>query len=229
MTHLYLIRHGQADGLQADTNGTRILNAGLSATGIKQAERLRERLARGANIKANVLLTSPLRRARETAQIIAPALGLAVLEDENLQEIDLAEAEGLTDEQISTRFGLFHLEEEPFRRIARSGESLAVFHMRACCALDRILREYDGQSIVVVCHGGIVDASFIYFLGLTLLKYPPIILPTRNTAITHWYRAISEGYGRSEPQWFLERFNDAHHLEEGSQSPSAQLRWHLCF
>jgi len=65
--------------------------------------------------------------------------------------------------------------------------------------------------------GGTVNASFISFLGLTLLKYPPIILPTRNTALTHWYRGPFEGYGRSEPQWFLERFNDAHHLEERSE------------
>jgi len=154
MTHLYLIRHGQADGLQADLNGTLVPNAGLSATGIKQAERLRERLATTPDIQADVLLSSPLRRARETAQIIAPALGLAVLVDEDLQEINLAEAEGLTDEQIRDRFGLFHLEQEPFRRIARSGESLTGFHLRTCRALDRILREYAGQSIVVVGHGG---------------------------------------------------------------------------
>jgi 2,3-bisphosphoglycerate-dependent phosphoglycerate mutase len=214
MTHLYLIRHAQSDGLQEGINGTLIPNAGLSATGIKQAERLRERLASTADIKADVLLSSPLQRARETAQIIAPAWGLEVLEDEDLQEINLAEAEGLTDEQIRERFGLFHLEREPFRCIARSGESLSDFHLRTCRALDRILRMYTDQSIVVVCHGGTINASFIYFLGLTLLKYPPIILPTRNTAITHWYRAPFEGYGRSEPQWFLERFNDAHHLEE---------------
>lgn len=216
MTHLYLIRHGQAEGLQADINGTLAPDAGLSAIGVKQAERLRERLATTGDITADVLLSSPLRRARETAQIIAPALRLSVLVDEDVQEINLAEAEGLTDEQISEQFGLFHLEQEPFRRIAQNGESLTGFHLRTCRALDRILRTYAGCSIVIVCHGGTINASFIYFLGLTLLKYPPIILPTRNTAITHWYHAPYEGYGRSEPQWFLERFNDAHHLEEHS-------------
>lgn len=218
MTHLYLIRHGQADGLQADINGTLVPNAGLSAKGVKQTELLRERLATTADIKADILLSSPLQRARETAQIIAPALGLTVLIDEDLQEINLAEAEGLTNEQISERFGLFRLEQEPFRRIAHSGESLTGFHMRTCQALDRILHEYAGQSIVVVCHGGTINASFIYFMSLTLLKYPPIILPTHNTAITHWYRSPFEGYGRSEPQWFLERFNDFHHLEERSEN-----------
>lgn len=212
MTHLYLIRHAQADGLQADINGTVVPNAGLSVRGVQQAQRLRDRLTTTSEIKADILISSPLRRAKETAQIIAPALRLPVLVDEDLQEINLAEAEGLTDEQIKERFGLFYLEHEPFRRIAQSGESLAGFHMRTCSTLDRILHKNTGQSVVIVCHGGTINASFIYFLGLTLLKYPPIILPTRNTAITHWYQYPFEEYGRPEPQWFLERFNDFHHL-----------------
>lgn len=41
---------------------------------------------------------------------------------EDSEEINLAEAEGLTDEQIRERFGLFHLEHEPFRQIVQSGE-----------------------------------------------------------------------------------------------------------
>ncbi|GHO57474.1 histidine phosphatase family protein [Ktedonobacter robiniae] len=65
-----------------------------------------------------------------------------------------------------------------------SGESLTGFHLRTCRALDRILREYAGQSIVVVCHGGTVNVSFIYFLGLSLLKYPPI-LEAMLTVTTH--------------------------------------------
>ncbi len=81
-------------------------------------------------------------------------------------------------------------------------------------ALDRILREYAGKSIVIVGHGGIVNASFIYFLGLTMFKYPPIVLNTRNTALTHWCQGPFEGYGRAEPQWFLERFNGYRHLED---------------
>lgn len=214
MTNLYLIRHGQADGLKPGVNGTVLPNAGLSPTGVRQAERLRDRLANTAEIHADVLLSSPLQRASETAQIIAPALRLPVMIEEDFQEINLGEAEGLTDEQITERFGLFHLEQDPFRRIALTGESLAAFHLRACRALDRILREYAGKSIVIVGHGGIVNASFIYFLGLTMLKYPPIVLTTRNTALTHWRQGPFEGYGRAEPQWFLERFNDYRHLED---------------
>jgi len=76
MLHLYLMRHGQAISLQAWINSTRIPNAGFSAAEIKQAEQLRMRLASAANIKAGVLLFSLLRRARETAQIIATALEL---------------------------------------------------------------------------------------------------------------------------------------------------------
>lgn len=213
MTNLYLIRHGQAEGLKPGINGSTQTNAGLSSVGMAQAERLRERLARSAEIHADVLLASPLRRAYETASIIAPALRLPVLVDDDLQEIKLGEAEGLTDEEIADRFGLFHLEQEPFRQIALTGDSLAGFHQRACGALDRILRQYADRTIVMVCHGGIINVSFMLFLGLTMLNYPPIVLNTRNTALTHWRQGLFEGMGRTEPQWILEYFNDYQHLQ----------------
>jgi probable phosphoglycerate mutase len=54
MTHLYLIRHAQANGLKAGTAGSMVPNSGLSPLGIKQAERLRNRLASTGEIKADM-------------------------------------------------------------------------------------------------------------------------------------------------------------------------------
>ncbi|HLH63561.1 MAG TPA: histidine phosphatase family protein [Ktedonobacteraceae bacterium] len=94
MTHLYLIRHGQADGLQPGIIGSITPDSGLSRLGITQAERLRDRLATTGEIQADVLISSPLKRARETADIIAPALDLPVLVDDEVQELNLGECEG---------------------------------------------------------------------------------------------------------------------------------------
>lgn len=82
MTHLYLIRHGDfAIGLEDG----RYSNQGLTPLGVRQAERLRDRLATG-EIKADVLIASPLPRARQTAEILAPALGLPVVLDAAVEE-----------------------------------------------------------------------------------------------------------------------------------------------
>ena len=62
MTQLYLIRHA---------SGGR-----LSELGVRQAERLRDRLAATGEIRADVLISSTLLRASQTAELVAPALGL---------------------------------------------------------------------------------------------------------------------------------------------------------
>src|SRR5262249_22253167 len=78
MTNLYLIRHadytfGLEDGKYRDL--------GLTPLGVKQAELLRDRLATTGEIKADVLIASTMPRARQTAEILAPALGLPVVLD----------------------------------------------------------------------------------------------------------------------------------------------------
>ena len=92
MTHLYLIRHGQHIGSVKHIIG----DTELSPLGIQQAERLRDRLAATGEIKADVLIASTFKRARQTAEIIAPAFGLPIIFDDEVQEWRDGEAEGMT-------------------------------------------------------------------------------------------------------------------------------------
>jgi Histidine phosphatase superfamily (branch 1) len=73
LTHLYFVRHG--DYLEGLENGT-YQDLGLSPEGIRQMERLRDRLTMTGEIKADVLLASPMQRAKASADILALALGL---------------------------------------------------------------------------------------------------------------------------------------------------------
>ena len=213
MTHLYLIRHGQADGLKPGIAGSQPPDAGLSVLGKEQAERLRERLATG-EIHADVLISSPLRRALETAETIAPALGLPVLIDDEVQELNLGECEGLSEEEIGERFGRVYMEREPFRQLGLSGDSRASFYVRIARAFDRLLREYEGKTLVIVCHGGVLDALFVYLLGLSPFKQSPLILHMSNTSITHLYRGLFSHNDKREPLWALKTFNDCSHLAD---------------
>ncbi len=87
MTKLCLIRHGQAvvnvkpiiGGMRGDT--------GLTALGIEQVERLRDRLIATRELKADVVLSSSMPRARQTAEILAPAFGLPIIFDDDLHEL----------------------------------------------------------------------------------------------------------------------------------------------
>ena len=74
MTRLVLIRHGESVAtVERRIGGVRTC-AGLSPLGRKQAEALAARLARTGELKADAVVASTMRRAVETAEIIAPAL-----------------------------------------------------------------------------------------------------------------------------------------------------------
>ncbi len=217
MTELYLIRHAEA---MAAIKGF-IGDGGLSSLGVMQAERLRDRLAATKEIKADVLIASTLPRARQTAKIIAPALGLPLILDDALQELRPGEAEGMTEETYRKTYGEVDFARNPYRLIAPGGENWGQFMLRVGEALDRIVRTYEGKTIVLVCHGGIIDTSFLYFFRVSAWMLPPAGFGTRNTSITHWKQLTSET--GEEKVWHLMKYNDAFHLHD--IGTAARIPW----
>lgn len=213
MTHLYLIRHGQAmcnvppflkvAGMRGDD--------GLTALGIAQAERLRDRLAATGEIAADVVIASTLPRARQTAEIVAPALGRPLLFDDEVQELRVGEADGMLTEDFYATYGKPDLRRDPYRPLSPGGENWPLFLARVGAALHRIVREHADKTVVVVCHGGVIDATFSIFFNLGIEPSPHLQMHTRNTSITHWERIQSDG----EPShWHLHRYNDALHTRD---------------
>src|SRR5712692_9494422 len=99
MTHLYLIRHAEMSPMKGF-----LRDEGLSPLGRLQAERLRDRLAATQEIKADVLISSTFLRARQTAEIIAPALDLVPLPDDDIQEMRPGEACGLPVKEFREKY-----------------------------------------------------------------------------------------------------------------------------
>jgi 2,3-bisphosphoglycerate-dependent phosphoglycerate mutase len=217
VTHVYLIRHGQALSAVRQTLG----NTGLSPLGVGQAELLRDRLSATGEIAADVLIASTMLRARQTAEIIAPALGLPLLLDEQVEEWREGEAGSWTVQEFRARFNPIDPALKPYMHIAAGAESWAEFILRAGAALQRIASEHAGKTIVIVCHGGIVDCSFITFFGLSTLQLPRAFFNTHNTSITHWYRGSFEDLPTS---WILESYNDIMHLREAQARPAIPSR-----
>lgn len=203
-TNLYLIRHGEALAALHDIIGG---DTSLTSLGVTQAEHLRDRLAATHEIQADVFIASTLRRAHETALIIAPALDVPLMLDEELQEIRPGDAGGMTVAASEQKFGRVDFKEDPLQQIAPGGENWGQFGLRIGMALDRITRTYKDKTIVLVCHGGVIDSSFLYFLHVSSLSYPPAGFSTRNTSITHWQK--QDGPAR---RWRMMRYNDAFHL-----------------
>ncbi len=211
MTRLYLIRHGQAYsnvrpfGVVAGMQGDR----GLTPLGRTQAEHLRDRLSATGEIKADVLISSTLPRARQTAEIIAPALDLPINFDDEVQEQSVGDFDGMPWEEIESRIP--DNRQEPYRPFGPNGENWGQFVLRVGTALNRILDEHEGKTIVIVCHGGVIDASFLVFFGMNTLSPPTTTFYTRNTSITLWEKREVDGYSL---RWRLTGYNDDLHTRD---------------
>ena len=203
---LVLVRHGDAHaGFAGVISGERGCK-GLTDLGRRQAQALCEHLTDTGRVRADVLLASTLPRAIETAQLIAPGLGLAddFARSCDLCEVHTGEADGLEWSEYATRYGSFDMQAEPDRVFAPEGESWNSFHVRVASMLDRISSEYEGKTVVAVCHAGVIMASL-----RVLLDIPHSIenqLRPSNTGLTEWEHDEASG------RWTLHAFNDAAHL-----------------
>ena len=163
VTRLVLVRHGEAECNVAKRFGGPLGCTGLSEHGRTQVERLRDRLARtGELADATVLYASTLPRAIETAEILNDALGgLDLRTDERLCELHPGEADNMTFVDYESTYyaeGSGRWRDDPTVPTAPGGESWTGFVERVRAGLDDLTREHAGETIVVACHGGVVDA-----------------------------------------------------------------------
>jgi broad specificity phosphatase PhoE len=201
LTSMFLIRHGDYDEI---VDGKPVENPGISPKGVRQTQLLRDRLARTGEIEAAALIASPARRASETAEILAPALGVPVVLDADLEEWR-CDRGALSPEEFTARWQRVSEAQRPFFQWVEGGESFVELTARVQLALNRIWQERVGKTIVLVTHGGVIQASFAYFFNLGATTIPGI--STENTAITHWTRPADAN------RWILQRHNDHAHLQ----------------
>jgi probable phosphoglycerate mutase len=170
-----------------------------------QAARLRDRIAQTQELSIDVLMSSGYPRARETAEIIAPALSsLPINIDTNFGEHDPGpECDGLTFDEFVRRHGSPDWGADPNAEFFPGGETIAQFHSRVSGALNNLLRKYSGKSVLVACHGGVVDAV----LRLTMQTPPTgaFEVHTKNCSITELVEVRAGHFA-------IMRYNDHAHL-----------------
>jgi probable phosphoglycerate mutase len=207
ITRLLLVRHGESVAtVQRRLAGVRSCR-GLSPLGVEQAERLAARLAAGNERSIDVVVTSPLTRAMETAQILAPALKLEPVVDPDWEEHRPGEVDGMRFDEIVSRYGSPAAGHDPDSRWWPGAETMREFRERVVGAVEGAVAAWPGKNILVSCHGGVIDVVFRHVLGLS----PEVTfdLWTLNTAITEF--ALDQRPAR-DSRWRLVRYNDAAHL-----------------
>ena len=149
-TRLLLLRHGQTElSVQRRYSGRG--NPALTDLGIRQAGAAAQYLRGKGGIAA--VVSSPLKRAYDTASAAAGALGLDVLVDDGLIETDFGEWEGLTFSEAAERDTELHLSWLRDTSVPPpDGESFDAVAARVLGAHQRIIAEYAGQTVLVVSH-----------------------------------------------------------------------------
>jgi probable phosphoglycerate mutase len=183
----------------------KMTDLGLSPDGVTQAEKLRDRLASSGEIQADVFISSSERRAQETATIIEPAIGRPMVLDDEV--VEWKSDDGSIDpDEFMRQWKAVPKSQKPYYRWIEGFENRMEFSLRVHLALNRILQERAGKTVVLVTHGAFIQMSFMYFFGYGEAALDRAMPEIQRTSITHWYLDGQE-------RWVLERSNDCHHLK----------------
>ncbi|MEU7553858.1 bifunctional RNase H/acid phosphatase [Streptomyces sp. NPDC044571] len=148
-----LLRHGEtALTPQKRFSGSGGSDPELSPAGRRQAAAVAEALAARGTVQT--VISSPLRRCRETAQAVADRLGLGVTVEQGLREVDFGAWEGLTFAEVQERFpdDLQAWLDSPKAAPTGGGESFAAATRRISATRDRLLAAHAGRTVLLVTH-----------------------------------------------------------------------------
>jgi broad specificity phosphatase PhoE len=172
---ILVIRHGQTDWnalgrLQGQTD------IKLNNIGRNQAQETSKKIQ---NEKIDLIITSPLKRAKETAEIINKRFNVPIIEDDRLMERKYGKSEGLTKKEIQemkkdnpdANEVWNYNKNVDFNEI----ETMKYFCNRIYSFLNDIIEKYKNKNILIVTHGGVTVPIKCYFM-----KYPLENLIDRN-------------------------------------------------
>lgn len=154
VTKIYLIRHCQSMGnIQHRFQGR--YDADISPDGAKQLELLGLRFR---NEPIDVIYTSPLKRARMTAQAIGKYHNIDVIEEPGFLEMNVGELENRSLKELALNYPETAQKWDKAPDLCQfpGGETMGEVYERVNAALDRVIAENPGRTIVVTTHGGVL-------------------------------------------------------------------------
>jgi broad specificity phosphatase PhoE len=168
-TRVFLVRHG-ATQLSAEDRFAGATDVELSVEGRAQAERLARRLADDG---IGAVYTSPLKRTRDTARILAAPHQVSPVVAEGLREIDHGHWEGLTRGEVESQFAAEYArwEEDPYTFAPAGGECGLDVMARALPVIRQIVERHTGENILVVSHKATIRLVISSFLGFDARGY----------------------------------------------------------
>lgn len=155
---ILLTRHGQTEwNLLKNVQGKADIE--LNEKGVQQAEETAEKLK---DCRIDIIISSPLKRAKQTADIINKDKNLPIIIDDRISERDFGEFEGKSTTDFDFNGFWSYKQNQEYE----TAENIKDFFDRVYNFLDDIKTKYNGKRILIVSHGGISIPVKCYFNGI---------------------------------------------------------------
>lgn len=161
---IYVMRHGQTDwNLAGKAQGRTDIE--LNDTGIEQAKQTKKQID---NYKIDLIICSPLKRARKTAEIINEVTNCKIISDERIIERCVGKIEGTTKEEWNSIIGddVDIVNNYNLNYDKQDIEPIQTVCKRVWDLLDEIKEKYKDKNVLLVTHGGTCRAINAYFNGI---------------------------------------------------------------
>jgi alpha-ribazole phosphatase len=206
VARLLLVRHGRTN-LQKEDRYWGSTDIPLSDEGIRQAEQIKDRLARE---KITHVYSSTLSRTRDTAKTTAAAHQKTITACAELNEFNFGYAEGLTYKEIEKQYPALAKEMAKMGEITfPGGESLGKFYTRTQSFMKRLEKHQTQDVIMVVAHAGSLRMLICHLLELEPKYWYKWFIDYASLSIVDVYPGIN----------IINTLNDTSHLKpKASQS-----------
>ena len=190
-TTLVLVRHGVTP-MTAEkrfSGGLGGSNPGLTDEGRDQVRAAADWLAPLAE-RVDVVLASPVRRTRESGDIVAEVLAVPLREEPAFAEMEFGAWDGLTFGEVRERHGAeleAWLGSTDVSAGGGTGESMQGVHDRVLAGLDRVLAEHAGGTVVVLSHVTPIKVLLAHALGAPLEALFRMELAPASVSVTAWW------------------------------------------
>lgn len=180
ITYLLLIRHGENDWVGTHRLAGRTPGVNLNDRGREQTAKLVELLKEQP---INAIYSSPLERCIQTAEPIAKALGLEIIQEPGVIEVDYGEWQGRNLEELAMLPEWFSVQHYPSTFRFPEGETLHETQSRAVWALNNIVHNHPDQVVAVFSHGDVIRTTLAHYIGTPLDLFQRILIHTASISV----------------------------------------------
>ncbi len=202
-TRFCLVRHGETDW-NAERRLQGYTDTHLNTRGLAQADQMAKALKK-INFQFDVLYTSDLQRAKQTANAIEGLYAVSAISHSSLRERHLGALQGLTVSEaplLEPELWNTHLSRDIHHEL-RGGESILQFSSRIKNALQDIQEKHAGKTILIISHGGALDMMYRIASNQALDAEREVAVP--NTSL-NWI-------SYDEAKWKVDSWADTSHLD----------------